>query len=162
MTSSARLFLSVLLATTAFLMGAFSALGRPDAPLETNARDWSAITIPDADDIDEFVARISAAGLFPEATLRTPDSTGEGAAGPSVDTLEVALYTPNLSAFVRRSGDWRLYLYGEQDGAAVFREGDRLADGWVISTIAPTHIILTREGEVRRLDAFRPEGNSNE
>jgi hypothetical protein len=157
MTSKARLAAAICLSAIALVFGWLSPGSGSRDIVETSARAWSPHLSVEAEDIDNYVTRVAAAGLFPRASLRMPGAPVETAEG-----LAQALQTPNLSALVRRGDTWRIYIYDDGNDTLVFRQGDQLSDGWSIASIAPTQVILRRDEETRRLDAFRTGEDTDE
>jgi hypothetical protein len=152
MTSTVRLAAALALTATALFWGWFSGGSGDSNNIAPSSRAWSQRTSVEAEDIDAYVTRVAEAGLFPSATLRAETTSGST---DSAEGLARALYTPNLSAFVRRDLKWRIYVYDDNRDTQIFEEGDQLSDGWLIASIAPSHIVLRRDAETRRLDAFR-------
>lgn len=151
MTSTARLAAALALSIIALLFGLVSAGSTGTNDVAMSSRTWSPRLSVEPELIDSDVARVVTAGLFPRANLRddAPTTVANSSAG-----LAQALYTPNLSAFVRRTGAWRLHVYDDSSDTLIFEEGDQLSDGWLIASIAPTHVLIRRDGETRRFDAF--------
>lgn len=159
MTSTVRLTAALALTAMALLLG-WLAGGSNDAnDIAPSNRDWSPRPSLEAEDIDSYVMRVAEAGLFPRAALRVEATIPSG---DSADDLARALYTPTLSAFVRRGETWRIHVYNDEKDALIFKEGDQLSDGWLIVTITPTQVALERDAEIRTLEAFRTGETTDE
>lgn len=159
MTSTVRLAAALAITALALLWGWFSGGSDASSDIAPSNRAWTPRPSVEAEDIDSYVARVAEAGLFPRATLRAEATTG---LDDSAENLARALYTPNLSAFVRRGETWRIHVYDDERDALIFQEGDRLSDGWLIDSIAPTHVVLRRDAETRTLEAFRTGETTDE
>ncbi|OAB56165.1 hypothetical protein AY599_28075 [Leptolyngbya valderiana BDU 20041] len=154
MTASFRLLAACLLSLLALVAGwAAAAPAAFDDPLSSGGAGMQ-ISQPGGADIEAHVTAILNSGLFPEA--RRVVGSGEPQAG-TAEALAEALQDPSLSALVKRGGEWRIHLYAGYEGPSVRAVGDQLVDGWAIETIEPTAVVLARDDEVRRIEVFRAE-----
>lgn len=111
-----------------------------------------------SDDVDRYVQSIFQSDLFPNARLRGGDDGAEtSGAAQTLAELERSLNDPSLSALVKREDVWRIFLYGDGEGAQVREIGDQLADGWIIQTIDSTSVLLIKGEQSRRIEVFKAE-----
>lgn len=156
MTPSFRFISSLALSVIALLAGWIVA--SPTYGVESLSGGAGAVQIAQTSDadIESHVAAIARSGLFPEA--RTVTTTERGPASPeTAEALEDALRDPSLSALVKRGQQWHIHLYAGYEGRNVREAGDQLSGGWVIETIEPASVLLSRGGETRRIEVFRVE-----
>lgn len=158
MTSRFRLLAAALAACLALLGGLMN--GVTDSGPAPSGRTSGLHTpqLAGSDDIDRYVQSIFESDLFPNARLRpnTADNVQSGVAG-TIEELEQSLTDPSLSAFVKREDVWRIFLYGDGEGAQVREIGDQLADGWIIQNIDSTSVLLIKGEQSRRIEVFKAE-----
>lgn len=156
MTALARLILACIVMGLAAAGGLLA--GFPDAADGPGraTRGWTPAEPPSSEAIDAYVARVAASGLFPEAALRAEPGpeAAEAVNLNTVDGLAEAMANPELAAVVREGSVWRIHFDAGAEGTVRRVVGDRLDDGWTIAEIGPTTIMLTRDGERRRIDVF--------
>ena len=158
MTSRFRLFAAAIAACLALLAGLFNGVAtNGQAPSGRNT-GLNTPQLAASDDVDRYVQSIYQSDLFPNARLR-PD--GDGAetanAAQTLAELEQSLNDPSLSALVKREDVWRIFLYGDDEGAQVREIGDQLADGWIIQNIDSTSVLLIKGEQSRRIEVFKAE-----
>lgn len=152
MTAGARLVAALAICALGLVFGWASGGTGGLSALASGPRAWTPTAIAAPSDIDSYVQRIAVSGLFPDAELRR---AGESGAPPETAAeLARALTEPTLSAFVRRGDVWRIHIHGDNTQSRIYAEDDQLSDGWTIGRIEPTLVILRRDGESRRLEAF--------
>ncbi|HCR67308.1 SctD/MshK family protein [Oceanicaulis sp. UBA2681] len=158
MTSRLRLLMAGFAAVAALLFGWLNGVSNSgDAPEGRR----SGLTVPQlaaAEDIDRAVRAIYESNLFPNAHLRQENGEGDGTGAPqTVEELEQSLRDPSLSALVKREDVWRIFLYGDNEGAQVREVGDQLADGWIIQDITSTSVLLQKGEQTRLIETFKAE-----
>ena len=158
MTSRFRLFTAGLVALLALLAGWLNGVVRDDSPISGRMGALEAPLVAATEDVDRYVLAIHSSDLFPEAQLRqAPSTPAEAAAAETLEQLAESLSDPGLSALVKRGDVWRIFLYGQGEGAQVREVGDQLADGWTIQAIDSTSVTLIRGDQSRRIEAFKAE-----
>lgn len=158
--SLARLAVAGLVATAAGLAGL--AVGPRAAPALELAQSASAGG-PDPvsqSDISALSARLRATGLFPGAVALHDAAASEAEAAATLAAQangESAIITaPSIKALVRENGVWRLYAGGVITERARLVEGDELYDGWRITEIGASHVVLGRGSETQSIFVFDP------
>ncbi|WP_022700443.1 hypothetical protein [Oceanicaulis alexandrii] len=158
MTSRFRLFAAAIAACLALLAGLFNGVAtNGQAPSGRNT-GLNTPQLAASDDVDRYVQSIYQSDLFPNARLRPDDDGAETAnAAQTLAELEQSLNDPSLSALVKREDVWRIFLYGDDEGAQVREIGDQLADGWIIQNIDSTSVLLIKGEQSRRIEVFKAE-----
>lgn len=158
MTSRFRLLAAALAACFALLAGALNGVDQNGPAPSGRSTGLNAPQLAASDDIDRYVQSIYESDLFPNARLRsnTVDNMQSGGAG-TIEELEQSLTDPSLSALVKREDVWRIFLYGDGEGAQVREIGDQLADGWIIQGIDSTSVLLIKGEQSRRIEVFKAE-----
>lgn len=160
MTSFARLAMSLIVSGLALITG--WTLAKP-APLEQTSRSTRSLEVSPilaASDVDAYVNDIIASNLFPNA--RTRDQLSADGEETSADDLASALGDPNLSALISIDGEWQILLYGDYEGSVTRKIGDQLSDGWSITSIEPTVVMLTKDNDQREIRVFELEPSLDE
>lgn len=163
MTSRARLLTALLIAGLTAILGWVSSGAENNSALEPAQNSWAPVSPTGAEDIDTFARRVIGLGLFPGAQLRVDENENAESMPDTIEGLAEAISSPDMSALVQRNDSWRLHIFGRADNQPEIKQvGDMLADGWIITDIAPTRVILRRGEEERHLEAFPAGETQNE
>ncbi|WP_439635699.1 hypothetical protein [Oceanicaulis sp.] len=158
MTSRFRLLAAALAACLALLAGVLNGVDQNGPAPSGRSSGLNTPQLAASDDIDRFVHVIDRSDLFPDARLRMTDvETEPSGAAQTLEQLEQSLNDPSLSALVKREDVWRIFLYGDGEGAQVREIGDQLADGWIIQNIDSTSVLLIKGEQSRRIEVFKAE-----
>ncbi|WP_339741414.1 hypothetical protein [uncultured Maricaulis sp.] len=115
-------------------------------------------------DISALSARLRASGLFPAAVPLNAGEPSEAEAAAVLAALgdgageAVIVTAPPIKALVREDGVWRLHAGGAITERARLIEGDELYDGWRITEIGASHIVVSRGDETHSIFVFDPSG----
>ncbi len=120
MTSRFRLFAAAIAACLALLAGLFNGVATNGQAPSGRSTGLNTPQLAASDDIDRYVQVIDQSALFPDARLREADvETEPSGAAQTLEELEQSLNDPSLSALVKREDVWRIFLYGDDEGAQV-------------------------------------------
>lgn len=157
MTPSFRLFIGLIIAGVAMVVGFLPDQTDTQPQTRRNLTLGGSHQLLTADDVDAFVTRTFGSGLFPDAELLGDE---DETSTVSVDQVAAAIADPNLVAFVKYGDRWTVFL-NLGDGSPInLQVSDTITEDWHVDAITATSLTISRGDETRLFEAF-PSGRAD-